>query len=236
MTLVVERINCYYGRAHVLKDVSISVSPGEVLCLLGRNGAGKTTTLRAVMGIVRPKSGSIKLDGVELTKIPAHQIPKLGIAYVPQGRGLFPSFTVEENLRMGLFIRDSNERAFKRVLDLFPVLRERLKQKARTLSGGEQQMLSIARALCTEPKLLMLDEPTEGLMPTLVVKLFEIIKDLKSLNIGILLVEQRIDAAFKLADRVAVMENGSIVYESTSDELASNPEILFKHLGVKRHK
>ncbi len=234
MTLTVSGINCYYGKAHVLKNVSLSLSPREVLCLLGRNGAGKTTTLKAIMGLVKPKTGSIKIDGKELTAVQPHIIPYLGVAYVPQGRRLFPNFTVEENLRMGLLVGGNDKKIYEQVLQLFPALHERLKQRAGTLSGGEQQMLAIARALCCKPKYLLLDEPLEGLMPTLVAKLLETIRELKSLGVGILLVEQKIDAAFKVADRVAVMENGQIKYEATSDQLSNNTEILYRYLGVRR--
>lgn len=233
MTLTVSGINCYYGKAHVLKDVSLSVSAGEVLCLLGRNGAGKTTTLKSIMGLIRPRTGSIKIDGKELTRTPPHLIPRLGVAYVPQGRRLFPSFTVEENLRMGLLV-SRDEQTYEQVLQLFPVLRERLKQRAGTLSGGEQQMLAIARALCCKPRYLLLDEPLEGLMPALVAKLIETIKGLKNLGIGILLVEQRIDAALKAADRIVLMENGQIKHEATPDQLSANAEIIYRYLGVRR--
>jgi branched-chain amino acid transport system ATP-binding protein len=234
MTLSLKKINCFYGKAHVLKDVSLHLQRGEILCLLGRNGAGKTTTLKAIMGLVTPKSGSIMFNGRELTKTPPHIIAKLGIAYVPQGRRIFQTFTVEENLKMGLLVRGGGQETLEHVLNLFPVLRERLKQRAGTLSGGEQQMLAIARALCTNPQLLLLDEPTEGLMPALVLKLLDIIKSLKQQNIGVLLVEQRVEAAFRVADRVALIEGGSIRYESTSDELASNVDVLLKYVGVKK--
>jgi branched-chain amino acid transport system ATP-binding protein len=234
MALSLKKINCFYGKAHVLKDVSLHLQRGEILCLLGRNGAGKTTTLKAIMGLVTPKSGSIMFNGRELTKTPPHIIAKLGIAYVPQGRRIFQTFTVEENLKMGLLVRGGGQETLEHVLNLFPVLRERLKQRAGTLSGGEQQMLAIARALCTNPQLLLLDEPTEGLMPALVLKLLDIIKSLKQQNIGVLLVEQRVEAAFRVADRVALIEGGSIRYESTSDELASNVDVLLKYVGVKK--
>jgi branched-chain amino acid transport system ATP-binding protein len=160
--LTLEKVNCYYGDVHVLRDVSLSVGPGEILGLLGRNGAGKTTTLRTLMGFVKPRSGSVKFDGQELTTLRPHDIPKLGIAYVPQGRRLFTFCTVEENLRIGLLLRGSGKETLDWVLDLFPVLKERLRQRAGTLSGGEQQMLATARALCTAPKLLLMDEPGEN--------------------------------------------------------------------------
>ena len=234
MILTLERVNCYYGEVHVLRDVSLSLGPGEILGLLGRNGAGKTTTLRTLMGFVKPRSGSIRLDGQELTTLRPHEIPKLGIAYVPQGRRLFTFCTVEENLRIGLLLGGSGKETLDWVLDLFPVLKERLRQRAGTLSGGEQQMLAFARALCSAPRLLLMDEPGEGLMPALVQRLLETINTLKARQVGILLVEQKIDAALRVADRVALMENGSIRYQSTPAELTSTPEILLKYVGVRR--
>jgi len=234
MMLTLKRVNCYYGDVHVLRDVSFNLEPGEILALLGRNGAGKTTTLRTLMGLVKPQSGSVRFGGQELTTLRPHDIPKLGIAYVPQGRRLFTSCTVEENLRIGLLLRKSGKETLDWVLDLFPVLKERLRQRAGTLSGGEQQMLSTARALCSNPRLLLMDEPGEGLMPSLVQRLLETISTLKDHQVGVLLVEQKIDAALKIADRVALMENGSIRYQSTTTELTSNPEILFKYVGVRR--
>lgn len=232
--LRVDGIHCYYGDVHVLKDVSLQLSPGEILCLLGRNGAGKTTTLRAIMGLVKPRSGRIALDGRELTGLRPHEIPRFGIGYVPQGRRIFPFLTVGENLKMGLLLKGSGDEALDWVLDLFPALRPRLGQRAGTLSGGEQQMLATARALCTGPKVLLMDEPSEGLMPTLIRRLLDTIRALKVRQVGVLLVEQKIDLALRVADRVALLENGSIRYESTPEALASNPEVLLRYLGVRR--
>ncbi|MFZ1058864.1 MAG: ABC transporter ATP-binding protein [Candidatus Rokuibacteriota bacterium] len=232
--LRVDGIHCYYGDVHVLKDVSLQLSPGEILCLLGRNGAGKTTTLRAIMGLVTPRSGRIALDGRELTGLRPHEIPRFGIGYVPQGRRIFPFLTVGENLKMGLLLKGSGDEALDWVLDLFPALRPRLRQRAGTLSGGEQQMLATARALCTGPKVLLMDEPSEGLMPTLIRRLLDTIRALKVRQVGVLLVEQKIDLALRVADRVALLENGSIRYESTPEALASNPEVLLRYLGVRR--
>ncbi|OGL06435.1 MAG: ABC transporter ATP-binding protein [Candidatus Rokubacteria bacterium RIFCSPLOWO2_02_FULL_68_19] len=232
--LRLDGIHCYYGDVHVLKDVSLQLSPGEILCLLGRNGAGKTTTLRAIMGLVTPRSGRIALDGRELTGLRPHEIPRFGIGYVPQGRRIFPFLTVGENLKMGLLLKGSGDEALDWVLDLFPALRPRLRQRAGTLSGGEQQMLATARALCTGPKVLLMDEPSEGLMPTLIRRLLDTIRALKVRQVGVLLVEQKIDLALRVADRVALLENGSIRYESTPEALASNPEVLLRYLGVRR--
>ncbi len=234
MTLVVDRINCYYGDVHVLRDVSLQLGAGEILGLLGRNGAGKTTLLRAIMGLVRPRSGSVTLDGRELRHLAPHEIPRLGIAYVPQGRRLFPHLTVEENLRMGLLVRGGGEETLAPVLDLFPILRERPRQRAGTLSGGQQQMLATARALCARPAALLMDEPSEGLMPSLVDRLLETIVALKARGVGILLVEQKVDAVLRVADRVALIENGRMVREATPAELRAEPEVLLRHVGVRR--
>lgn len=236
MKLTLEGISCAYGEARVLHDVSLSFSQGEILCLLGRNGAGKTTTLKTIMGLVRPLAGSIRLGGHELTRLPAHEIPRLGVAYVPQGRGLFPFLTVEENLKMGLLVKGGGAEVLRWIFELFPALRERLGQRAGTLSGGEQQMVATARALCTDPSFLLMDEPTEGLMPILVQKLMETIQALKDRGVGVLLVEQKIDAALQVADRVALMEIGHVRYQGTRVELARDPEILLRYLGVRRSR
>ncbi len=230
----VKDINCYYGAVRVLKDVSLDIAPGEILGLLGRNGAGKTTTLKAIMGLVEARSGSIEFDGTELTELSPHQVPRHGIAYVPQGRGLFPGLSVEENLRMGLLVKDSGPETLDWVLGLFPVLRERLRQRAGTLSGGEQQMLATARALCLEPKLMLLDEPSEGLMPSLVDTLLDTIGGLKEKGVAVLLVEQKVELALKVADRIAFLENGSLQHQATPGELAADPEPLHRYVGVRQ--
>jgi branched-chain amino acid transport system ATP-binding protein len=234
MTLRLDRVNCYHGEVHVLRDVSFQVAAGEVVGLLGRNGAGKTTTLRTIMGLVRARSGSITLGAEELTCLPPDEIPRRGIAYVPQGRRLFPDLTVAENLRMGLWVRDAAEETLEPVLDLFPVLRERLRQRAGTLSGGEQQMLATARALCARPTLLLMDEPSEGLMPRLIDRLLDTVAALRARGVGVLLVEQKVDAVLRVADRVAVVETGRVVHEATPAQLAAEPEVLLRHVGVRR--
>jgi branched-chain amino acid transport system ATP-binding protein len=231
--LSVEGIDCRYGDVAVLHGVSLRVGPGEVLGLLGRNGAGKTTTLRAIMGSVQARAGRIRLDGADLTRLPAHVIPTLGVSYVPQGRRLFPYLTVEENLRIGLLTRGAEAGTLTSVLELFPVLRERLRQLAGTLSGGEQQMLATARALCARPRVLLMDEPTEGLMPGLIPRLLETIRALRARGVGVLLVEQRIEAALQVADRVVFMETGRIVHETTPARLAADPEPLLRYVGVR---
>ena len=232
--LRLERIDCYHGAVQVLKEVSLRVAPGEILGLLGRNGAGKTTLLRTVMGLLKPRAGRIALDGAELTSLSPHEVPRLGIAYVPQGRRLFSGLSVAENLRMGLLVRGGGPDTLARVLGLFPVLGERLGQRAGTLSGGEQQMLATARALCLEPKLILLDEPSEGLMPSLVDTLLETLAALKAQGVAVLLVEQKVEAALRVADRVAFLENGALRHEATPEALATDPEPLYRYVGVRR--
>ncbi len=232
--LELERIDCYYGGVRVLKQVSLTLAPGEIVGLLGRNGAGKTTTLKAIMGLVRPRSGRIAFDGDELTALKPHEIPRRGIAYVPQGRRLFAGLSVEENLRMGLLVKDRGRETLEWVLELFPVLTERLGQRAGTLSGGEQQMLATARALCLGPKLLLMDEPSEGLMPRIVDAMLDTVAGLKAHGVAVLLVEQKVEAALKIADRIVFMENGAIRHETTPAALAANPEPLHRYVGVRR--
>jgi branched-chain amino acid transport system ATP-binding protein len=234
MRLVLDHVTCAYDGAAVVHDVSLALEPGKILCLLGRNGAGKTTTLRAIMGLLRPRGGRITLDGQDLTALRAHEIPRLGIAYVPQGRGLFPFLTVEENLRMGLLVRGASAETLRWVHGLFPVLKDRLRQRAGTLSGGEQQMLATARALCANPTFLLMDEPTEGLMPILVTKLLETIQTLRAHGVGILLVEQKVDAALRTADTVAILETGRIRYHGPPQEMAADATGLLRYLGVRR--
>ena len=231
--LVLKKVNCRYDKVLVLKDVSLHLAPGEILGLLGRNGAGKSTTLKTMIGLVKTHSGSIQIDGQELTRIGPREIPRFGVAYVPQGRRLFPFFTVEENLRMGLLAKEKGSNTLDWVLGIFPSLEELMHQRAGTLSGGQQQMVAMARALCLEPKFLLLDEPTEGLMPSLVDKLLDIITKLKGHGVAILLVEQKIEAALKVADRIAFIENGSVRGEATPAELQINPEPLDRYVGVK---
>ena len=230
--LTVDHINCRYGEVQVLHDFVLDLYPGEVLCLLGRNGAGKTTALKAIMGLVRVQSGSIYLNEKEISTLPAHQVPVQGIAYVPQGRRLFATLTVAENLEIGLMARQRGQETLDRVLVLFPVLRERLRQQAGTLSGGEQQMLAMARALCLEPDILLLDEPTEGLMPSMITRIRETVVELRARGVSILLVEQRVDAVLPIADRVAFIENGRSREVLDVRVLQENPALLQRYVGV----
>jgi len=230
--LRVEGLNCFYGNVQVLRDFTLELNAGEVLCLLGRNGAGKTTLLKAIMGLVRPRSGRVVLDGTELSALPAHEVPRHGIGYCPQGRRLFSELTVEENLQIGLMTRDRGASTLERVLALFPVLRERLRQRAGTLSGGEQQMLATARALCLEPKALLLDEPTEGLMPSAIATILNTVRQLKAQGVATILVEQRVEAALGVADRILFIENGRSCESVAPEILRDDPRLLHHYVGV----
>lgn len=232
MMLELDAINAGYGRLQILFDVSLQAAPGEITCLLGRNGAGKTTTLKAIMGLIRRSSGAVRLDGEDLTNAPAHEASRHRIGYVPQGRRLFSELTVEENIEIGLMARGAGAKTRDWVLSLFPRLEERMTQRAETLSGGEQQMLATARALCVEPKALLLDEPTEGLQPSMIVLIRDVVVKLKSEGVAILLVEQRIDAVLEIADRAVFLENGRSVQTATGDELRADPSTLHRYLGV----
>ena len=233
--LKIEEISSSYAQVRVLSSVSLNVKEGEVLGLLGRNGAGKSTLLKSIMGLVQIDSGTIKLDDVVLSNKLAHEIPKYGIGYIPQGRRLFPELMVEENLKMGLYARNSSNEVLDWALSLFPVLKTRLKQKSGTLSGGEQQMLATARALCLEPKYILMDEPSEGLMPKLIETIFDIVEKLKSEKVGVLLVEQKIEGTLRISDRIVFLENGILKEETTPEQLIDNPEPLEKYVGVKSH-
>lgn len=233
--LKIDRISSRYAQVQVLNDVSLEVREGEVLGLLGRNGAGKSTLLKSIMGLVDVNSGSISMDDVILSELRAHQIPKNGIGYVPQGRRLFSELTVEENLKMGLLVRYSSKEVLEWALSLFPVLKTRMSQKSGTLSGGEQQMVATARALCIQPKLLLMDEPSEGLMPSMIETIFETIEKLKKEKVGVLLVEQKIEGTLRVSDRIVFMENGFMREESDPQALVKNPEPLAKYVGVKAH-
>ncbi len=230
--LEVRDIHASYGRVKVLFGVSLSVNRGEILCLMGRNGAGKTTVLKSIMGQLPPSQGTILLDGRDLASMPAHLIPRQGVGYIPQGRRLFPELTVAENIEMGLMTRGQGAETRAWVLDLFPRLRERLNQQAGTLSGGEQQMLATARALCLRPKVLLLDEPTEGLQPSMIEQIRKVVVRMKAEGYAIVLVEQRVDAVLSIADRVTFIENGKDRETVAAADLRGDPAKLHKYLGV----
>lgn len=230
--LKVEDIHTYYGRSYILQGASLEVRKEEIVALLGRNGAGKTTTLKTIMGLVKPRAGRILFKDGDITRLPAFKVARRGIGYVPQGRHLFPKMTVLENLKTGM--RDqSDAQQLESVFSLFPVLRERLKQLAGTLSGGEQQALAISRALIKRPDIILLDEPTTGLMPIFVFKLKEIFKKLTENGIAILLVEEKIPFALSVADQVYFMVKGKIEYRAGKEELQGKKEILIRYLGVE---
>ena len=230
--LELTNIQCAYDKAKILHDVSLSVSGGEILCLMGRNGAGKTTTLKTIMGLVTASHGSIRMDGEEISRLPVHKIPRLGLGYIPQGRRLFSELTVAENLEIGLMTRNSTKQIRERVLDIFPRLRERINQSAHTLSGGEQQMLATARALCLQPRLLLLDEPTEGLQPSMIEQIRQVIIRMKNEGVAIILVEQKVEAAISIADKVTFIENGYSRETLDAENLASDNESLTRYVGV----
>lgn len=230
--LELRNINAGYGSVQVLRDLSLSVRAGEILCLLGRNGAGKTTVMKTIMGQVTASAGQIILEGADITQMPAYKRPKQGIGYIPQGRRLFSEMTVAENLQIGLLARGKGADVLEEVLDMFPLLRDRLAQRAETLSGGEQQMLATARALCLAPKLLLLDEPTEGLQPSMIALIRDAVVALKNKGVAIILVEQRVDAVLAVADRISFIKNGQNARTVTPAELHADPSLLQQYVGV----
>ena len=230
--LKIDDINVFYGSIHAIKGISLEVNEGEIVTLIGANGAGKTTTLHTISGLLRPRSGSIQFCGEDITKIPAHKLVERGLAHCPEGRRVFLQMTVQENLDMGAYIRrDDYSASLDEVYELFPRLKERRKQVAGTLSGGEQQMLAMGRALMSKPKLLMLDEPSMGLAPILVEQIFDIIKNLHAVGTTILLVEQNAQAALSIADRAYVLETGNITLSGTGAELSKSDEVRKAYLG-----
>ena len=231
--LKVSDINVYYGAIHAIKGVSFEVNPGEVVTLIGANGAGKSTTLQTVSGLLHSRTGSIEFLGENLMGVPAHKVVATGLAQVPEGRRVFLQMTVEENLEMGAYTRSGGDidADLEKVYAYFPRLMERRRQIAGTLSGGEQQMLAMGRALMSRPKLLMLDEPSMGLAPILVEQIFKIIQTLHEAGTTILLVEQNAQAALSIADRGYVLETGKIVTSGTGTELLASPEIKKAYLG-----
>ena len=232
MILKVDNINVFYGKIHALKDVSLEVNEGEIVALIGANGAGKSTTLKTVSGLLRTTTGGISFDGGDISKTPAHKLVKGGLAHVPEGRHIFQQLTVMSNLELGAFTRGKADSAdIEKVFTHFPRLQERKNQIAGTLSGGEQQMLAIGRAMMSRPKLLMLDEPSMGLAPILVDQIFEIIAELHKAGTTILLVEQNANKALEIADRAYVMESGRITLTGTGRELAESDSVRKAYLG-----
>ena len=231
--LQVDNINVYYGSIHAIKGISFEVNEGEIVTLIGANGAGKSTTLNTIAGLLRSRTGSVTFLGENLAKIPAHKIVSRGLALVPEGRRVFLQMTVQENLEMGAYTQGGGSVAadLERVYEIFPRLKERQRQVVGTLSGGEQQMLAMGRALMSHPKLLMLDEPSMGLAPILVEQIFEIIRNLHRSGSTILLVEQNAQAALSVADRAYVLETGKVVTTGSGQELLEDPAIKKAYLG-----
>lgn len=232
--LELKDIHSYYGNIHALKGISLTVNKGEIVTLIGANGAGKTTTLRTIQGLLKPRQGSVNLEGVDITKLPAHEINRRGICQSPEGRLVFPRMTVLENLEMGAFSRNDKDgiaRDLDKVMNLFPRLRERTKQKAGTLSGGEQQMLAMARAMMGNPHVLLLDEPSMGLAPLLVETIFDTIKALNEQGTTILLVEQNARMALGIASRGYVLQTGEIRLQGDAAKLRDDEEVRKTYLG-----
>jgi branched-chain amino acid transport system ATP-binding protein len=230
--LVLDRLESYYGESHILKSVSLTVGAGETVALLGRNGAGKTTTLKSIVGWVQPRSGSVKLAGEELAGREMMTIARKGIALVPEERRIFTNLTVAENLRIAQITARKPGWSLDRVYERFPHLRERLANKGDEISGGEKQMLAIARALVQDTRVLLLDEPTEGLAPLIVREVEAVIREIKDAGMTILLVEQNLYSALSVADRCYILDQGEIVYEGTPENLRTNEEILRRYLHV----
>ncbi len=234
--LELKDVHTYYGNIHALKGISLTVNDGEIVTLIGSNGAGKSTTLRTIQGLNKPRTGTVTLDGVQLEKLPAHEIAGLGVAQSPEGRMIFPRMTVLENLEMGAYARKdltSYKDDLEHVLALFPRLKERITQKGGTLSGGEQQMLAMGRALMAKPKILLLDEPSMGLAPLLVELIFDIIKQLNNEGTTILLVEQNALMALSIAHRGYVLQTGEIILSNTAEKLKNDEMVQKAYLGVE---
>ncbi|OGP97328.1 MAG: branched-chain amino acid ABC transporter ATP-binding protein [Deltaproteobacteria bacterium RBG_19FT_COMBO_46_9] len=233
--LSVKCLNVFYGDAQALWDVSFEVPEDKMVTIIGSNGAGKTTLIKTISNLLEPRSGEIQIDNQVTTGLPAHRVVELGVAHVPEGRQLFPMMTVYENLKIGAILPEAKRRrseTLQEVFELFPVLGERREQLANTLSGGEQQMLAIARGLMLRPKLILLDEPSSGLAPLLVSQIFEIIKEIKRRGITVLLVEQNVQRSLELADQGFVLENGRVTMQGTGSELLANDHIRKAYLGL----
>ena len=234
--LKVTDLNVFYGNIHALKGVSFEVNEGEIVCLIGANGAGKTSTLQSISGLIPKKSGVLRFFDKDISKAKAHEITRMGIAQVPEGRRVFTDLSVLDNLKLGAFAvkdpRESDEEILKVIYDKFPILEERKNQRAGTLSGGEQQMLAMGRAMMTRPKLILLDEPSMGLSPLFVEKIFDVIKNFKEIGVTVLLVEQNANLALKISDRAYVLETGKIVKSGSAKELLSDPSVKAAYLGA----
>ncbi len=234
--VLLDDLHTYYGKSHVLHGISLQVAPGEVVGLLGRNGVGKSTTLKTIMGLVRPSQGKVELNGAAITGLPPHKLARLGIGYVPEDRRIFRLLTVMENLRTGLDRHGVTEERKRSLLDkafsYFPRLAERRNQAGGTLSGGEQQMLAIARAMMLEPKIILLDEPTEGLMPRMVSQIREIIEVLHKEGVAILLVEQNVPLTLQASQRVYIMEKGMVRHQCAASEISVDHPVIKQYLGV----
>jgi len=232
--LELKDVNTYYGMIHAVKGINMEIGKGEIVALIGSNGAGKSTTLNTIVGLLKPKKGQIIYEGKDITHCSASELVKLGICLSPEGREVFPDLSVQDNLKLGAFTRKDRVKIaqdYEKVYGLFPRLFERKTQVAKTLSGGEQQMLAIGRALMSDPKLLLLDEPSLGLSPTLVMLIFDLIKDIKKLGVTILLVEQNAKMALKTADRAYVLETGRITLEGTGKQLLTDDNVRKAYLG-----
>ena len=232
----VKDLNVFYGNIHALKGVSFEVNEGEIVCLIGANGAGKTSTLQSISGLIPKKSGVLRFLDSDITKAKPHEITKMGIAQVPEGRRVFTDLSVLDNLKLGSFAvknpKESDEEILKVIYDRFPILEERKNQRAGTLSGGEQQMLAMGRAMMTRPKLILLDEPSMGLSPLFVEKIFDVIKTFKEIGVTVLLVEQNANLALQISDRAYVLETGKIVKSGSAKELLSDPSVKAAYLGA----
>jgi len=232
--LTVKDLQVHYGAIHALRGVSLEVPDGKVVALIGANGAGKTTTLRAITRMVRPSAGSVTFRGEELTRLQPHEIVARGLAHAPEGRGIFLNLTLRENLELGAFLRrdrDGIQADLEKCFQLFPILKERVDQVAGTLSGGEQQMLAVARALMSRPRLLLLDEPSLGLAPQVVERIFQVLREVSQAGVSLLLVEQNAHKALQIAHQAYVLETGEVVMKGTGSELLASPEVRKAYLG-----
>ena len=233
--LQIDKLNAWYGTSHILQDVSLEVNKGELVCLIGRNGAGKTTTVKSVAGLITKVKGSVKFDGEEIIGMPAHTRFARGLAYVPEERRIVPGLTVRENIRLGLLaspLRKRESQVIDEIAETFPRLKERLDQAATTMSGGEQQMLAIARAMASKPKFILLDEPSEGIMPLLVEEMFRYFTALKRAGVTILLIEQNVELALRIADRAYILDQGEVAYQGTAQAMLANQEIQERYCAV----